>query len=186
MQIDIAEIRSWITVMLAVTGGFIGIRQYKASQKQRRLENSFRMIDLFVRSVKEGDIDEWRGIFHGASEPSGAKPGYFNHVSDDVVYELSFSDLFTEGPPDNGAIERMAEVFDLIGYSVKEQAIDLRVIYFELGQIMDTVHSWLATIDSQWENKSFLEAYYPHYNYLYTKLKVNEKQWPRKTYDHIG
>jgi hypothetical protein len=185
MQVNWMEIRSWLTLILAVVGGFIGIRQYTASQKQRRLENSFRMIALFENSLHEGDVEKWRKIFYASSELVGAKEGCFVNFNDDIRENIPLSSLFAEGSPDKGAIERMAEIFDLIGHTAKDQTVDLKVVYFQLGQIMDAIYSWLKTVNNPWGQKSFLEIHYPFFNYMYEKLKINQKEWPRRTYEHM-
>lgn len=99
--------------------------------------------------------------------------------------ERPFSDLFTEGPYDEGAVERMAEVFDLIGYEFRRGTIDLRSIYFQLGQLMDTVYSWLNSVKLHRDRASLVERLYPHYHRLYVDGELDQK-WPRKTYAHIG
>lgn len=181
-----SEIRNWVTLLLAVFGGIVGFRQYLIGQRQRRLENSFRIIDWFERTIHDETIEQWRQIFHAASEPAGASPGHFVHIANGHRSELPFSSLFTEGTPDNGAIERLAEVFDLIGHYAKDQTIDLRIVYFQLGQIMDTIHYWLNMIEYPWGDKTWIEELYPHYDYLYKELQISKQGWATKTYDHIA
>ena len=79
----------------------------------------------------------------------------------------------------------MAEAFDLIGYEATRGTVDLRSIYFQLGQLMDMVHSWLASSVIYEERKSLVASLYPHFHRLYAEGKLNHK-WPRKTYAHIG
>lgn len=181
----LAEVRNWITLVLAVIGGCIAIWTYLGNQKQRRLENSFRLIVLFKESLREEDIEAWKNIFHAASEPAGAKKGYLVEVIDGKRVQRPLSDLFSEGPPDNGAVERMAEFFDLISSQALNETIEMRLVYFQLGQLMDTVHSWLTSIDNPFGKGTFLEECYPHFDRLYKKMLINRK-WARRTYTHIG
>lgn len=179
------ELRNWLTFLFIMIGGFITIRTYLSSQKQRRLENSFRLIELFNTSLNKGDIDEWRNLFHGSSEPAGAIDGHFVQYNGTEISQIPFSALFTEGPPDNGAIERMAEIFNLICYEALEKTIDFKVVYFQLGQLMDTTYKWLNTIEIH--NGSFIEDNYPYYYKFYKQNKLLQKpKWPRKTYENIG
>ena len=182
----LSEIRNWLTLCLAVAGGFITIQTYLNTQKQRRLENSFRLLKLFNESLHEGDLEAWIEMFHATSEPTGVTDGYF--VYSPVVgalEERSLSDLFSEGPPDNGAIERMTELFDLISFEALNNTIDFRVVYFQLGQLMDSVYMWLTKVESLYEKGSFVENNYPNFARLY-KEKLIDKEWATKTYTHTA
>jgi hypothetical protein len=127
-----AEIRGWLTVVLSIFGFTVAYRTYLNNQKQRRLENSFKLISLFKESLQKEDIEIWKWIFISSSEPSGVKEGFFRagHYGDYfykclekrdedtdsqpfITKEFPFSDLFTEGSPDGGAIQRIAELLDL-------------------------------------------------------------------------
>jgi len=183
---EIAELRNWITLALAVCGFVITFRTYVGGQKQRRIENSFRMVTLFREALQPKDMERWEEVFHATSEPAGASYGHM--VSYDEEHgrsELPISALFTEGPYDDGAVERMAEVFDLIAREALDGTVDLRIIYFQLGQLMDSIHGWLKSMDDAYDGKSFLDFYYPSFNELYTREKI-KAQWPSRTYAHIG
>lgn len=184
-MIPLAEIRNWLSLILAVAGGFIAIQTYVGNQKQRRLENSFRLIIMFREYFYEKDIEAWKHIFHATSEPVGADKGYLVEVIDGTRLQRPLSDLFSEGSPDKGAVERMAEFFDLIGSEVLNQTIETRLIYFQLGQLMDTIYSWLLLIDNPYGENSFLEEHYPHFNLLY-KNNLIDRKWAKRTYAHIG
>lgn len=176
----LAEIRNWLTLGLAVVGGFVTIQTYLNAQKQRRLENSFRLLKLFNELLDTEDISAWKFIFHATSEPAGAKDGYMVVVIDNRFEQLPLSDLFSEGTPDNGAIERMAELFDLIAFEATKNTIEFRVVYFQLGQLMNSVHLWLTKIEA-----GFMKENYPYFARLYEKKLIDER-WATKTYTHIA
>ena len=178
----LAEIRNWLTLSSAIVGGSITIRSYLNTQKQRRLENSFRLLTLFKESLHEEDLDAWMWIFRATSEPAGAKDGYMCLAGSSEQRPLS--DLFSEGPPDNGAIERMAELFDLISFEALNNTIEFRMVYFQLGQLMNTVYLWLGKIDSFHGENAFIEENYPNFARLYQKKSIDER-WATKTYTHI-
>lgn len=181
----LAEIRNWFAFILAVVGGFITIQTYLGNQKQRRLENSFRLVAMFRESLQEKDIEAWKNIFHATSEPAGAEEGYLVTAINGKRLQRPLSDLFSEGPPDNGAVERMAEFFDLIGSEALNETIEVRLVYFQPGQLMDTTYSWLTLIDNPYGEGSFLEEHYPHFDCLYKKKLIDER-WAKRTYTHIG
>ena len=177
------EIREWIQFLFVLVGGMIALQTYVANQRQRRLENSLRLIDLFQKSIQSGDIEEWREIFLGSSEPTGVKHGHF---LDSQNQERPFADLFYEGAPDNGAIARIAEQFDLISHEVLNKTVNLRLIYFHLGQLMDTTYYWLQMIQNQSNSLPFISQHFPYFDKMYRKNQKKFKNWSRKTYANIG
>jgi len=186
LQINVlAEIRNWLAFILTVVGGFVAVKTYLGNQKQRRLENSFRLISMFRESLHEGDIQAWEYIFHASSEPAGAESGNFVELVDSEPQQRTLSDLFSEGAPDNGAVRRMAELFDLFSSEALNETVELRVVYFQLGQFMDTTYSWLRTIDNPYGQGAFLEEHYPYFAKLCRKRRI-DKRWAKRTYAHIG
>lgn len=181
----LSEIRNWIAFVLTVVGGLIALQTYLGNQKQRRLENSFRLVAMFRESLYEKDIEAWKNVFHATSEPAGAEKGYLVEVLDGKRLQRPLSYLFSEGSPDNGAVERMAEFFDLICGEVLNETIEVRLVYFQLGQLMDTTHSWLTLMDNPYGEGTFLEEHYPHFDRLYKKRLI-DRRWAKRTYAHIG
>lgn len=186
VQVDIllaAEIRNWVTLTLAVVGGFITLRSYIRSQQQRRLENGLRMVALFFDSLQPNDLERWQEVFHASSEAAGAKHGHFVVHSGVQNIQRPFLDLFSEGPSDDGAVERMAELFDLIAGEVKAGSVDLRVVYFQLGQLMGTVYHWLATMDGE-DGRGMLGSLYPNLQWLFQSGRI-KNHWSSRTYTRI-
>ena len=175
-----SEVRNWVGFFILVVGGFITVKTYVRTQKQRQFENTLKMIQIFRETISEDDMKEWRSLFYASSEPVGAKQGQFIYT-DPITGSSSDADfdcLFGEGAPDNGATARIAHVFDL----VSEQALarsDLRLVYFELGQMMDSVHRWTASVDSFSGDCSFLEQVYPNFFKLYESGMIDER-WSSK------
>lgn len=186
LPIDVlAEVRAWLIFVLGVIGGFISLRTFTENQKQRQLENSLRLIAMFKESLLEKDIQEWINMFHSTSEPAGAKEGFYVSFINEQRIQRPLSDLFTEGPPDHGAIQRMAELFDLISYQMLNNKLDNWLIYFQLGQLMNTIHSWLEKIESPYSDQAFIEANYPSFNRLY-QTSLIDRGWVCRTYAVIG
>tara|TARA_R110000822_G_scaffold4883_8_gene20922 strand:+ start:6463 stop:7011 length:549 start_codon:yes stop_codon:yes gene_type:complete len=177
----VTEIRGWLMLGLGLIGGVVALLTYARGQNQRRLENSFRMIQLFRDSIPTQDFEQWIKLFHAASEPAGAKSGHF--VSEDG-HQTPFSALYTEGPPDEGAIDRIAQVLDLVSEQALKRTLDLRIFYHEYGQLMDTIHSWLSA-DIGSDGKSLLEDLYPNFRLLYVKNKI-ARDWNCRRYVYCG
>jgi hypothetical protein len=170
------EIREWVKFVAILVGASIALRTYVVSQRQRRLENSLKLIEIFEGNLQENDIAEWKRIFMNSSEPSGAKPGHFYS---EERYQLPFDSLFSEGPDDNGAIERIVEQIDLISYEILNRSIDERVVYSRIGQLMNTTYSWFGKGD-----RSLIKSRYPHFHKVMKKFGPKFRAWPTKTYTH--
>ena len=172
------EIREWIKFAVILIGSSIALRTYIISQRQRRLDNSLKLIDLFFDNLEENDIEEWKQIFHASSESSGAKPGYFNSK---CGQQIPFDSLFSEGPEDNGAIDRIIQQIDLISLEILNGTVDARYVYSRIGQIMETTHKWLGSSDN-----SVVHMHFPSFSKVMRKKQSKFNSWPSKTYVYCG
>ena len=169
-------IREWISFCFLIVGGSIALRTYVINQRQRRLENSFRLINFFKESLQENDIEEWRKMFYAVFD---AKDGHY--VSEEKG-EQPLSDLFDVPPPDNGATARMAEQFELLSQEILVNTVNLKLVYFELGQFMNYVHQWLKSIDNSDRKKPFIEEYFQNFDKMYKRNSKKFEKWSYKSY----
>mgnify|MGYP003644496619 CR=1 FL=1 len=136
---SIGEIREWVTLLLVVGGVLIAWRTYRASLRQQRLENSFKMLDIFESNLRDDDLEKWMEIFRGSSEGTRITPGNFYFGGS----EFRFTDLFSEGPPDDGAVSRILDQLELICLEANAKTVELRVIYSHIGQVMRHVYGMI-------------------------------------------
>lgn len=155
------EIREWIKFAVIFIGSAIALRTYIVFQRQRKLDNSLKLIDLFFANLEENDIEEWKNIFHASSEPSGAKNGYFHSK---CGQQIPFDSLFSEGPEDNGAVDRIIQQIDLISLEILKGTVDARYVYSRIGQLMETTHKWLGTSEN-----SVISMHFPSFFQSYEK-----------------
>lgn len=170
-----AEIREWIKFVVILVGGIIALRTYIVSQRQRRLENSLKLIDILFSNLEENDLLEWKRIFMNSSEPSGAKTGHFFSKNNQ---EIPFDSLFSEGPDDDGAVSRIVQQIDLIAYEALRGTVDVRFVYTRIGQLINTTHKWFGG------SNSLISEYYPHFDKLYRKHNKKFINWPTKVYSY--
>ena len=174
-RMTLDEIREWIKFVIILVGGMIALRTYIVSQRQRRLENSLKLIDILFSNLEETDLAEWKRIFMNSSEPSGAKNGYF--FSRDKQ-EIPFVSLFSEGPDDNGSVSRIVQQIDLIAYEALRGTIDVRLVYTRIGQLINTTHNWFGG------GHSLIYEHYPNFHKFYRKYNKKFKGWPTKVYSY--
>jgi len=163
-----SEIRNYAALLLLIIGGIVGLVQLIKNSKHIRVQNTFRMFALFDELLGNDVIEEWRGIFRGNWESNGLPDGYFYDRDGNKAH---FSELFTEGPYMENAVEKLAQYFNLAGETYN--SLDLSIFYYKFGQIFFSVYHWLTFVDitELGVRKTFLEFYYPYFHKLYKKYK---------------
>ncbi len=166
-----AETIDWVRLGILSIGATVALFTYASGQRQRKLENSLKLLDLFKQNLEESDISNWKSIFRASSEPSGAKKGHY--VSSDGQ-QIPLNYLFSEGPDDDGATSRISEQLDLICYEILKGTVELRILYSNLGQLMDVIYKWYG-------KEGFFQESYPSFNKVMIKKKKNMAKLARKT-----
>ncbi|MCG3846671.1 hypothetical protein [Photobacterium damselae] len=158
------------TTIIAV-GSVIALKTYISAQKQRKLENSLKMLDLFHSNIQENDLDNWSKLFKSASEPCGAKPGNFKNS---LGQQVPLTYLFSEGPEDSGATARITEQLNLLCHHMSQKTVDVRVMYSNIGQLMSVIYGW-------YKEDSFFKEHYPYFHKFMKKHERKLNKLPRKT-----
>jgi len=161
-----------IRTLAIVIGVTVGVVTYRAGQRQRKLENSLKLLELFKDNLEKTDISNWKKVFQASSEPSGAEKGCF--LSDNEK-QIPLTSLFSEGPDDHGSTVRITEQIDLVCFEILKDTIELRIIFSNIGQLMSVIHRW-------YENETFFKDSYPHFNKVMKKKDLNDL--PSKTIAH--
>lgn len=151
------------------------------NMRQRALENALKMTKWFHDSIDKEDISSWAYLFHSASEPAGAPWGFY--IADDGPRPLS--DYFSEGSPDSGAVGRIADCLNVICHEIVEGSVDPRFIWFELGQLLLTIHKWIGAIKAPAGNGSLLESAYPSFDQAFKKYEKKFAKWPSRTHEYL-
>ena len=164
-----AEYLDLIRTIVITIGVTVGVVTYRAGQRQRKLENSLKLLDLFKDNLEKSDIGNWKKIFQASSESTGAKSAHF-HSSH--KQQIPLSSLFSEGPDDHGATARITEQIDLVCYEVLKGNIELRIVFSNIGQLMNVIHRW-------YKNEAFFKDNFPYFNKVMKNKSL--KKLPCKT-----
>ena len=57
------EIREWVKFVVLMIGGGLALRTYIVGQRQKRLDNSLKLLDIFFENLEDDDLSEWKKIF---------------------------------------------------------------------------------------------------------------------------
>ncbi|CAL2083238.1 conserved hypothetical protein [Tenacibaculum dicentrarchi] len=173
-EIDYQEIRYWIILIFGLIGGIISILTFKNTLKQRKLENTYKTIDFLRNHITQKQIDRFIELFQANNFLTGVKENEFkfsNGYTDTVEY------MFSEGGCGNGDIHNLIELFNLI--SPKLENLNYELIWFEYGQIMNTLYKWTSYLEKIKENKNL--TFYKEFNYF---MKKNENNLWKKSTKH--
>jgi hypothetical protein len=179
--IRLKEVREWIQLLFVVVGGSVALVAYFQNLRQRRVENALKFIALFRDGLKDGDLQHWEDLFRASSELAGAKRGMYLKEWEE---HASIGDYFSEGAPDSHAVARMAQSLDVVCHQVVAKTADARTVYYELGQLLDTMHSWLGAVEAPEQGRTLLDSH-PSIKAFYAKHEPQKKQWPSRVYAYI-
>jgi hypothetical protein len=175
------ELREWIQLLFVIGGGFIALFAFRQNLKQRRVENALKFISLFREGLREGDIANWDELFHSSSELAGSRPGFYQSGSGEY---RTIGDYFSEGAPDGQSVARMAAALDVVCNQVVSGVADARTIYYELGQLLTTMHSWLSNTEGAEKGKPLVTSF-PSIALFFKKYRSGVKHWPSRVYSFI-
>ena len=163
------ELLDLIRTIVITIGVTVAVVTYRAGQRQRKLENSLKLLELFNNNLEKSDVSNWKKVFQASFEPSGAKKGHFTSSDNQ---QIPLNSLFSEGPDDHGATLRITEQIDLVCYEIINDSAELRIMFSNLGQLMNVIHRW-------YKDDSFFKDNYPYF-YKVMKMKALNKL-PNKT-----
>jgi hypothetical protein len=186
--------------MFFIIGGVIALANYRSQNRQRAIDNSFNSLNLFEKSIPDEDIEIWKKVYFNSHESVGAQPGHFVVLfEENKMQQVPISSLFIQegtglylseakfGQTDSatdlhlGAIRRIAEQLNLIGCELLYGNVELRIIYYEIGQIMDCIYKWIDQIKDETE-KEFIRSDYPYFMKTYRRHRRLINTLPRRSY----
>jgi hypothetical protein len=178
---DLKDVREWLQLVFVVIGGGIAVAAFVQNLRQRRVENALKFISLFRDGLYEDDLDRWENLFRSSNELAGAKRGQY--ITEDGIL-ASIGDYFSEGSPDGHAMARMAVSLDVVCHQVMSKAADARTVYYELGQLLKSMHDWLESIGATEPSENLLNSY-PSIKAFFKLYKPEKNNWPARIYAFI-
>lgn len=165
-MIEIAEIRNWIILILAVIIGFITIKTFINNTKQRKIDNTYKTLDFLRRHIADKQIETFVELFHANNELTGVKFDEFKFADGRKDF-VEF--MFSEGGCGNGDIQNMIEIFNLISPTLKR--LDKSIIWYEYGQIMNKLFMWTMRLEEIYGNRKD--------DFHYDFNRFMEKNWKK-------
>lgn len=92
------ELRIWLLFLFGIIGGVITIRSFSLNNEQRRIDNTFKVLDFLRRNISKEQINAFITLFQ-ANNPLGVPYDEF-HFRNGKTEKVS--DMFSEGGCGNG------------------------------------------------------------------------------------
>ena len=174
------EIRGWLQFCVLLVGGTVGLLAFLQNNRQRKIENAFKLIAWVKENWSDDEIGSWKNLVRATYEGTGAIPGQY--VSEDGGLRC-LGDYFSEGAPDSGAFSRTVELLEVACYEMLKGTVEERLVWFEFGQVLRTIEMWLGAVSSGpigGEGSSLLDRAYPNISSYFKKRKPAERMWPSR------
>lgn len=193
--------RKWLTLFIGITAAYIAIQTFRENLKQRKLENTFKMLDYMRKHINNEQIETFKVLFKAniaSSECSGTPNNEFhfdNILIDRNHKTLTFEDtfpidyienMFSEGGCGNGDIANMIEIFNLISKYLNEGKLIEGLIWYEYGQLLTTCYKWTKYLDEKTDFRENGITFYNEFNkFMKNVEKNNLSAQPTKTYVYL-
>lgn len=180
MSIDWSEVRAWAQFLIISIGGVVALRTYIVNQRQRRFENGLRLVAAFRESISPSDLLTWKTVIQESMRP----PYTHDVLTDTPGLEYPFGKLLRGDGPDNGAASRILNELNTLSHEFLNGYADLRVFYFELGEVMGSIYSAFRTVDwiqAGYQTRCVLDLFYPTFAKLYRDNQAKFAKWPCRT-----
>lgn len=139
--------RNWGLFIFALVGAWLAVRTFNINLRQRKLENTFKLLEFMRSHIDQIQVEKIISLFH-ANNPLAGHPEkfVFNDGSEEpVVY------MFSEGGCGNGEVHNALEVFNLAADPLLSQSVSVDMVWYEYGQLMHITNDWLNYIDEHGE-----------------------------------
>ena len=156
--LELFQIAESLSIILAL---LIALKTYDSQVRQEKFNNSFSLIEIFTKNVQDADFLILKSVFQNTYESCGANSGCFVTFFNNQVEQHYVADLFLEEgngllvrgnlediPRQNlqynqqdqrielGSVRLIAEQLNVIAYEVFKGQIEIRIVYYNLGEVI--------------------------------------------------
>lgn len=179
MNISFSHFQEYLPFAFIIAGAILVLITPFFKAGNQRHTKTKQLLANFNASLHDHDIALWKEIYRGTREGAIAPAGHFMNRLGKPVPLVS---MWTSGSDEHAAIQRMAESIEAICVEVSAHSVDVKMIWSEIGQLMEALHDWLEDIPGVNEDKTFLEEQYPFLRQVFKKYGGRFKQWPCRAF----
>lgn len=179
MTLSLNNFKEWLPFAIIGIGVALAlIARFLPHNKQRR-EKTLKLLASFRASLRNHDLDHWKEIYRGTRAAVAAPPGHFIDLDGKPV---PLDSMWTAGNEDHTAIQRMAENFEKICAEMLTNTMDVKMMWYEIGQLMQAMHEWLESFPGVQQDLTFLEEQYPAFKEVFEKYGHRFRKWPYRVF----
>ena len=174
-----SSFKEWLPFVFILIGGVLALVAPFIKSGVSRHARTRQLLETFEASLHRQDITHWNEIYRGRQEAVSAPHGYF---IDRLGKPVSLASMLVGDGEDHTAIQRMAEGIEVICSEILLHSVDVKMVWLEIGQLMDTMHDWLQDIPGVQQDLTFLQEQYPSLKQVFEKYGNSFKNWPCRDY----
>lgn len=179
MPITLGNYKEWLPFAFIIIGGALVLISPFLSRGNQRRQKTQALLTGFRSSLHEHDMNQWEEIYRGTREGSLAPTGHFMNK---LGKPVPLDSMWTAGSDDHTAIQRMAECMEKACVEMLSHTVDIKTMWFEVGQLMEAMHVWLENIPGVQRELTFLEEQYPAIKKVFDKYDYSFRKWPYRIY----
>nr|VFJ68015.1 MAG: hypothetical protein BECKFW1821C_GA0114237_101335 [Candidatus Kentron sp. FW] len=123
----------------------MALRTFRFNFQQRKIENTFKILEFMRKHIGTEQINTFIEAFH-ANNPLG---GHVNEFQYPNGRKEHLDDFFSEGGSGNGDIHNIIEIFNLVSISLLRYELREELIWYEYGQIMRKCYEWTYYLETK-------------------------------------
>ncbi|MGB3670617.1 MAG: hypothetical protein WA984_10925 [Phormidesmis sp.] len=202
----IQEVISATKDIAVICGVLVGLATYVSRGQQEKFSNSFKIIESFTKHISDDDLEVLRSIHLNTYEGCrGFKYGYFLTYRDGEPILNPIASLFLQegrglsvqgvlnstsasseqdGETFLGAARLIAEQLNLISFEVLKSQIEVRIVYYELNEVVGIICRFLdISIETDTNGIYHLEHRFQYL--LKMRKKFPPSKFPKRTFSSL-
>lgn len=182
MDISLSNYKEWLPFAIIAAGVVLALIAPLLPHNRQRREKTMELLAKFKASMHAHDLAHWKEIYLGTRKAVAVPAGHFIDQKGKVV---PLETMWTAGNDDHTAIQRMAECMEKLCADMLEKPVDSKMVWYEIGQLMQAMQEWLASFPGVQRDLTFLEEQYPSIKQVFDKYSHRFEKWPYRAYVNL-
>jgi len=179
MTISLSNYQEWLPFAFILVGVALALIAPMLPHNKQRHEKTLKLLEKFKTSMHDHDLEHWKEIYRGTREAAAAPAGHFIDLNGNSV---PLDSMWTAGNDDHTAIQRMAECMEKLCAEMLTQSVDVKMLWYEIGHLMEAMHEWLESFPGVQQDLTFLEEQYPSIKQVFDKYGHRFNKWPYRVF----
>lgn len=175
MSLSLSNYKEWLPFAIIIVGLALALISPFLKYGNQSRQRARQLLNAFGASLQAHDLEHWKEVYLGTREAALAPAGHFINRSGKPV---PLDTMWAAVSDDHTAIQRMAECLEKACAKMLTEEVDIKMMWYEIGQLMEAMHGWLEDIPGAEQDLTFLEEQYPSIKLIFEKHSHRFKKWP--------